>query len=139
RSHAGAIGVMQVMPATAADPSVGIPDISSAEANIHAGVKYMRHLRDHYFDAPGISPLDRVLFSLAAYNAGPGNIAKARRRAARMGFDENRWFGHVEAAAARVISREPVVYVGNIYKYYIAYETTAAMQAARDAARGKWD
>ncbi|MBE9553146.1 MAG: lytic transglycosylase F, partial [Proteobacteria bacterium] len=100
RSHAGAIGVMQVMPATAADPSVGIPDISSAEANIHAGVKYMRHLRDHYFDAPGISPLDRVLFSLAAYNAGPGNIARARRRAARMGFDENRWFGHVEAAAA---------------------------------------
>jgi membrane-bound lytic murein transglycosylase MltF len=79
--------------------------------------------------------LDRVLFSLAAYNAGPANVAKARRRAVKMGFDRNKWFGHVEVAAARSISREPVVYVRNIYKYYVALETTAAMQAARDDAR----
>lgn len=139
RSHAGARGVMQVMPRTAADPNVGIPDISTAEANIHAGVKYMRFLRDRYFDAPEIAPLDRVLFSLAAYNAGPANIARARRRAKRMGFDRNIWFGHVEVAAARAISREPVTYVRNIYKYYIALETTGAMQAARDAARRQWE
>ena len=139
RSHAGAIGVMQVMPATAADPNVGIPDISTAEANIHAGVKYMRHLRDHYYNAPEIAPLDRVLFSLAAYNAGPRNVARARQRAGKMGFDPNRWFGHVEVAAARAISREPVIYVRNIYKYYIALETAAAMQAARAAARRRWD
>ncbi len=139
RSHAGALGVMQVMPRTAADPNVGIPDISTAETNIHAGVKYIRFLRDRYFDAAEITPLDRVLFSLAAYNAGPANIAKARLRAGRMGFDRNIWFGHVEVAAARAISREPVVYVRNIYKYYIAYETTAAMQAARDEARRGWD
>jgi len=139
RSHAGAVGVMQVLPRTAADPNVGIPDIGTAEANIHAGVKYMRFLRDRYFDGAEIAPLDRVLFSLAAYNAGPANIAKARRRAVKMGFDADRWFGHVEVAAARAISREPVVYVRNVYKYYIAYETTAAMQAARDAARRQWD
>jgi membrane-bound lytic murein transglycosylase MltF len=139
RSRAGALGVMQVMPRTAADPNVGIPDISTADANIHAGVKYMRFLRNRYFDAPEIAPLDRVLFSLAAYNAGPRNIARARLRAARMGFDANRWFGHVEVAAARAISREPVIYVRNIYKYYIALETTGAMQAARDEARRRWD
>ncbi len=134
RSHAGAVGIMQVLPRTAADPVVGIPDIGTAEANIHAGVKYMRFLRDRYFDAPEIAPLDRVLFSLAAYNAGPRNIARARLRAERMGFDRDRWFGQVEVAAARAISREPVTYVRNIYKYYVALETTAAMQAARDRA-----
>ena len=139
RSHAGAIGIMQVMPRTAADPNVGISDISTPEANIHAGVKYMRFLRDRYFAAEDIAPLDRVLFALAAYNAGPGNVAKARQRAEKMGFDRNRWFGHVEVAAARAISREPVIYVRNIYKYYIALETAAAMQAARAAARRKWN
>lgn len=138
RSHAGAVGIMQVLPATAADSNVGIADISTPEANIHAGVKYMRFLRDHYFDAEDIAPLDRVLFSLAAYNAGPRNIAKARQRAERMGFDRNKWFGHVEVAAARAISREPVVYVRNIYKYYIALETAGAMQAARNEARRRW-
>jgi membrane-bound lytic murein transglycosylase MltF len=139
RSHAGAVGVMQVMPRTAADPNVGIPDISTPEANIHAGVKYLRFLRDRYFDAPDISPVDRVLFSMAAYNAGPRNIARARLRAGKMGFDANRWFGHVEVAAARVVSREPVIYVRNIYKYYIALESAAAMQAARNAAKRRWD
>lgn len=37
RSKVGAIGIMQVMPATAADPSVGIPDIEIAERNVEAG------------------------------------------------------------------------------------------------------
>ncbi len=134
-SDAGAVGVMQVRPPTAADPNVAIPDIHETEPNIHAGVKYLRHLRDRYFDEPEIAPLDRVLFSLAAYNAGPGAIARARRRAERMGFDRNRWFGHVEVAAARTISREPVTYVRNIYKYYIAYKTADALSAARRAAR----
>lgn len=139
RSHAGAVGIMQVMPRTAAGPNVGIPDIATPEANIHAGVKYLRHLRDTYFSSAEIAPLDQVLFSLAAYNAGPSNIARARRRATRMGFDPNKWFGHVEVAAARTISREPVIYVRNIFKYYVALETTAAMQAARDEARREWD
>ena len=139
RSRADAVGIMQVLPRTAAGPNVGIPDISTAEANIHAGVKYLRHLRDAYFDSPEISQLNQVLFSLAAYNAGPSNIAQARRRARPMGFDPDRWFGHVEVAVARTISREPVIYVRNIYKYYVALETTAAMQAARDAARREWE
>jgi len=134
-SPAGAIGVMQVLPATAADSKIGIESIEEVGPNVHAGVKYLRFLQDHYFDAPDIAPLDRVLFSLAAYNAGPGAISRARRRAATMGFDENRWFGHVEVAAARSISREPVRYVRNIYKYYIAYKTANALQTARDAAR----
>jgi membrane-bound lytic murein transglycosylase MltF len=138
-SRAGAVGVMQVLPTTAADPNVGIEGIDQLDANVHAGVKYLRFLRDRYFDAPEIAPLDRVLFSLAAYNAGPRAIARARKRASGMGFDPNRWFGHVEVAAARTISREPVTYVRNIYKYYIGYKTATTLRAARAKARGGLD
>ena len=85
-------------------------------------MKYLRFLRDQYFSDPGMTDFDRALFSFAAYNAGPGNIAKARKRAAAMGLDPNVWFGNVEFAAGRTISREPVVYVRNILKYYVTYE-----------------
>ena len=129
RSRAGAIGIMQVMQATANDRVVAIPDIENAESNVHAGVKYLRYLRSRYFDGPEIAPVDRVLFAFAAYNAGPGGIRKARKRASKMGLDPNRWFDNVEIAAARVISREPVIYVRNIYKYYVSYKL---LQNARD-------
>ncbi len=135
RSRAGAIGIMQVLRTTAADPNVGIPDIDDPEQNVHAGVKYLRFIRSRYFSSREIEPLDRVLFSFAAYNAGPGNLRRARRRAVEMGFDRNRWFGNVEVAAARTISSEPVVYVRNIYKYYIAYKQLEERRAAREAAR----
>ena len=127
RSHAGAVGVMQVLPSTAADPKIDIQDIELTGPNIHAGVKYLRFVKDRYFDDPAIAPLDQMLFAFAAYNAGPRAIARARRKAERMGLDPNRWFGNVEVAAARTISREPVVYVRNIYKYYVAYGQVAAL------------
>jgi len=122
RSPVGAVGIMQILPSTAADPNVNIPDIHDPEQNVHAGVKYLRFIRERYFSAPEIKPLDQVLFSLAAYNAGPANIAQARNKADAMGFDANRWFGHVEVAASRTVSREPAIYVRNIYKYYVAYK-----------------
>lgn len=132
RSHVGAVGVMQVMPATARDPNVDIPDIHVAERNVEAGVKYLRFLRDRYFDDPAISPLDKVLMSFAAYNAGPGNIAKSRRRAEKMGLDPNVWFGNVEVATAKAVSREPVVYVRNIMKYYVTYRVAENRKSAHN-------
>ncbi len=131
RSRAGAVGIMQVLPSTAADPNVGIEGIEKLGPNVHAGVKYLRFLKDRYYSEPEISPLDKVLFAFAAYNAGPRSIARARRKAAKMGLDPNRWFGQVEIAAARTISREPVIYVRNIYKYYVAYQRIAALAAAK--------
>jgi membrane-bound lytic murein transglycosylase MltF len=130
RSPLGAVGIMQVMPATACDPSVGIPDIHIAERNVEAGVKYLRFMHERYFSDPALSPLDRTLFAFAAYNAGPGNIAKARKHAEEMGLDPNVWFDSVELAAARVISREPVVYVRNILKYYASYQLAEERRAA---------
>jgi membrane-bound lytic murein transglycosylase MltF len=137
RSPVGAIGVMQVMPSTARDPNVNIPEIHLQEPNIHAGVKYLRFLRNRYFSGPELSALDQTLFTFAAYNAGPGNIGKARKRAAKLGLDPNVWLDNVEIAAARVVSREPVVYVRNIYKYYVAYKllTEGSLRAAPDGRR----
>lgn len=135
RSPVGAIGIMQIMPATASDPAVNIRDIHLAEANIHAGVKYLRYLREQYFDDPDMSKENRALFSFAAYNAGPGNIEKARQMARRMRLDPNVWFGNVEVAAARVVSREPVVYVRNILKYYVTHRRLTETALAKEKAR----
>ena len=122
RSHRGAIGIMQLLPSTAADKNIGIPDISTEENNIHAGARYMAFLRDRYFSDPAIAPVDRMAFSWAAYNAGPAKVRKMRAKAQEMGLDPNRWFGNVEVAAARIVGRETVRYVANIYKYYTAYK-----------------
>lgn len=120
-SPSGAVGVMQILPSTAADPNVNIPDIDTLEGNIHAGVKYLAFLRDRYFGAEPMDDLNKLLFTLASYNAGPAKIAQFRREAEAMGLNPNLWFDHVEIVAAREIGRETVHYVGNIYKYYIAY------------------
>lgn len=137
RSRAGAVGIMQLLPSTAADPNVNVRNIEKAENNVHAGTKYLRFLRDRYFSDPKIEPLDSVLFSFAAYNAGPRNIARAQKKAAALGLDPNQWFGNVEVAASRVISREPVIYVRNIYKYYVAYRLIEGKRKKREAARTK--
>ncbi len=134
RSPAGAVGVMQVLPTTAADKAVGIPDISTLENNIHAGVKYLNWLRKTYFSDPAISPLDQVLFSFAAYNAGPGNMRRARKRTVKLGFDPNRWFNNVEIGMFRAVSGEPASYVRNIYKYYVTYQAVEKSRKAREKA-----
>jgi membrane-bound lytic murein transglycosylase MltF len=121
RSSAGAIGVMQVLPSTAADPNVGIPDITTLDNNIHAGTKYLRFVRDRYFSDPEMDPLNQTLFTFAAYNAGPARIRGLREEAARTGLDANQWFGSVEHVAAKRIGRETVQYVSNIGKYWVAY------------------
>jgi membrane-bound lytic murein transglycosylase MltF len=133
-SSAGAVGVMQVLPSTAADKAVGIPDISTIENNVNAGVKYLHWLRKTYYSDETISPLDRVLFSFAAYNAGPGNMRRARSRAKKLGFDSNQWFSNVEIGMYRAVSGEPASYVRNIYKYYVTYQGVERTRLARETA-----
>jgi membrane-bound lytic murein transglycosylase MltF len=79
-SHAGAVGLMQVLPSTAANPPINISEIKrSADNNVHAGVKYMRYLIDYYFAGEQMDPLNRQLFALAAYNCGPGECQKIKK------------------------------------------------------------
>jgi len=120
-SRAGAIGIMQMLPSTATDKSVGIPDISTVENNIHAGTKYLRYIVDHYFDDPEIDEVNRTLFAFASYNAGPNRIRRLRANAAESGYDPNQWFRNVEVVVANEVGREPVRYVSNIFKYYTVY------------------
>lgn len=121
RSAAGAIGVMQILPSTAKDKNVNIPDIKNMDKNIHAGVRYLRFLRNRYFENEPMDNLNKMLFAFASYNAGPAKITRIRRYAEKAGLDPNVWFRNVELMAAKRIGREPVQYVGNIYKYYTAY------------------
>jgi len=65
--------------------------------------------------------LDKMLFTFAAYNAGPAKVRRLRTDAEKMGLDPNIWFDNVAVAAAKRIGRETVQYVANIYKYYTAY------------------
>jgi len=126
RSHVGAIGVMQLLQSTADDMDVG--DIMELENNIHAGVKYVRYVMDHFFNDPAIDQRNRMLLALASYNAGPGRIRSLRRKAAERGLDPNQWFDHVEIVVAQDIGRETVNYVRNIFKYYIAYRMIMRQQ-----------
>jgi len=120
KSHVGAIGVMQVMPATGRELKVG--DIHKTDPNIHAGTKYIHLMRDRYFNDPAIDEINRMYFAFAAYNAGPGNVIKMRKLAKKQGLDANIWFDNVELVMLQHIGREPVQYVSNISKYYLAYK-----------------
>jgi membrane-bound lytic murein transglycosylase MltF len=133
RSRVGAIGVMQLMPATGAQMKVG--DIHQLEPNIHAGVKYLRHVEDTYFDEPSLDPVVKALFAFASYNAGPNRILSLRKEAARRGLDPDRWFRNVEYVAADKIGQETVTYVSNIFKYYVAYQLVAQAERDRETAR----
>jgi membrane-bound lytic murein transglycosylase MltF len=126
RSRVGAVGLMQILPSTAADKQIAVGDIHLPENNIHAGVKYLALLRDLYFNDPEMDPVERIRFALAAYNAGPARMKRIRKLAAEMGYDPNRWFQHCEIAALRIVGRETVRYVRNINKYYVSY--TLAVQ-----------
>ena len=132
KSAVGAIGVMQVMPATGKELKVG--DITETEANIHAGIKYMRWMIDNYYEKEPMTKLDKALFAFASYNAGAGRIAQLRKEAAKRGLDPNVWFQNVEYVAAEKIGQETVTYVSNIYKYYIGYTLILEGQAAKQDA-----
>jgi membrane-bound lytic murein transglycosylase MltF len=133
RSRSGAIGVMQVTPATGKEMNVG--DIKRTEPNIHAGTKYIRFMIDQYYKNEPMNDLNKGLFAFASYNAGPNRIQQLRQQAAKQGLDPNVWFNNVELVAAERIGRETVQYVSNIYKYYVAYRLINEEEAAREQAK----
>lgn len=119
KSSVGAIGVMQIMPATGKDMNVG--DIQVTEVNINAGIKYMRFMMDTYYKNEPMDDINKMLMTFASYNCGPGRMKSLRAETAKRGMNPNIWFGNVERITAERVGQETVTYVSNIYKYYLAY------------------
>ena len=135
RSPVGAVGVMQIMPATGAE--LGVGDINQLEPNIHGGVKFIRSMIDQHFASDSVTTLNQALLALAAYNAGPGRVQRLRTEAAKQGLDPNIWRNNVELIAARRIGAETVTYVANIYRYYVAYRLAELEAEARQKQKEK--
>ncbi|HKU71754.1 MAG TPA: transglycosylase SLT domain-containing protein, partial [Burkholderiales bacterium] len=141
KSRVGAIGVMQIMPATGKALRVG--DITQLEPNIHAGAKYLDEIMNRYFRDARFSELDRALFAFASYNAGPARIAGMRTEARKRGLDADRWFDNVELVVGERLGLQTTTYVRNIFKYYTAYrlleeaqlESSRALETVRPGAR----
>lgn len=131
KSRVGAVAIMQLLPSTATDKSVGIRNYRQLEGNIEAGAKYNRYVADTYFDDPAIYELNRILFVLASYNAGPNRVARVRKLAK----DPNSWFGEVEWQVLKAAGAEPVKYVKNIYIYYVVFSRIHAYDTQKKAAQ----
>jgi len=131
KSWAGAMGLLQVMPQTAAE--LGVEDPWDPESNIRAGVKYLSWLLQRF--EPTLPRRQRIRFALAAYNAGLGHVRDARRLAKVTGLNPDRWFGNVEKAIVLLEKQkfykrarhgycrgsEPMQYVSRIQTKYDAY------------------
>jgi membrane-bound lytic murein transglycosylase MltF len=134
KSPVGAIGVMQLMPATGRSLKVG--DITVTESNVHGGAKYLDQLMTQYFKDAKFDEQNRTLFAFASYNAGPGNISKMRKEAETRGLDPDVWFNNVEVVTAEKIGIETTTYVRNIFKYYVSHRFTRS-RSARHATQGR--
>lgn len=136
RSKSGAVGIMQLLPSTAKDPNINIPNIYNLENNIHAGNKYLRFILDRYYAGNHMDRLNQHLFAFASYNAGPARILSLRKRAEQQGLDPNIWFQNVEIVAGQAIGRETVQYVMNIFKYYVAYKLAFEQMESQHLRKG---
>jgi membrane-bound lytic murein transglycosylase MltF len=134
RSQAGAVGVMQITPATAA--AVGVRDVTTVDDNVQAGVKYLRFVVDRYYADEPVDRQNKALFAFASYKAGPERVQRLRAKARALGLSPNVWFNNVEVVAARELGRETVDYVSNIYKYQIAFKAIVARQQRQDGRPG---
>ena len=118
-SPAGACGLMQLMPATAKDLNVTYEHIHDPDCNLRAGITYLRDQVRHFPEIP--DETERIKFSLAAYNAGRGNINKAIKEARKASeADWTRWDvtnGYLGKITGHH-SKETITYVERIMKYW---------------------
>ncbi|MCO5233222.1 MAG: transglycosylase SLT domain-containing protein [Chitinophagales bacterium] len=95
KSWAGAVGLMQLMPATARRFGLNsMQEIYHPELNIKTGTKYIAWLENFWKEIK--DETERKKFILASYNAGEGHVKDAQRLAQKYGYDSNKWDGNVE-------------------------------------------
>jgi len=131
----GARGLMQLMPATAAE--VGVSDPSLPRESLEGGVRYLEQLGRAFERIP--DSLQRIKFTLAAYNCGLGHVQDARRLAELRGLDPNTWDQHVDRMVLSlsypknynedvvqygyVRGVEPYRYVRQVFERYAHYQS----------------
>ena len=88
-SWAGAKGLMQIMPSTAAHLGLPQSQINDPEQNIYAAVRYICELGNHFKDVR--DPFERSFFVLASYNGGYFHIRDAMNLAEKFGKNKYKW------------------------------------------------
>jgi len=134
KSWAGAVGLMQVIPRFV---DIDYDDLYDPVTNIKEGVRIFKEHLGHY---SYMDSTNQIAFSLAAYNAGMGRVADARRLAMDHNNNPNEWeyvadaflklmqrryYQHARHGFARGI--ETVQYVDEIMNRYRTYETILAL------------
>ena len=128
-SWAGASGLMQLMPSTAAQMGLKKELIFKPAENIAAATRYISHLQNIFKSVP--DPMERIMFVLGAYNAGPGHIQDAQALARKYGRNANSWSDvsqFVRGLSQAKYYRDPVVHHG----YMIGSETYGYVQSIVD-------
>ena len=88
RSWAGAMGLLQLMPATARE--VGVRNPYDPQQNVEGAVRYLAKLEDAWKEEIPDEE-ERIKFVLASYNAGRGHVLDAQRLAKKNGHDPALW------------------------------------------------
>ena len=131
KSWAGACGLMQIMPSTAAHLGLPMSAIHDAEANIAASARYMAELQGHFQDVG--DPSQRVLFALASYNGGYFHIRDAMALTRKHGGNPYNW-GSVREYVLRL--SQPAYYHDPAVKYGYMRGTETADYV--DRIRARW-
>jgi membrane-bound lytic murein transglycosylase F len=113
RSWAGAQGVMQLMPPTAA--SLGVINPLNPDENIRGGTRYLVAMMEQWkSQVPDAD--ERLKFALASYNAGFAHVEDARKLAKKHSKDNTVWFDQTElfilALSRPEFFNDPVVQYG---------------------------
>ena len=132
----GAVGLMQVLPTTAARFGVAEQDLLNPEFNLQAGTRFLQWL-DNYWYKRIQDTTQLHYFVLASYNVGPGHVLDAMRLAEKYGLNPHIWKDNVEVMLRNksqpkyytdeVVKYgycngiQPVVYVSKIMDYYAYY------------------
>ncbi len=134
-SWSGAQGLMQLMPATAQE--LGVSDRSNAAQSLQGGVRYLSGLYHRFQEVP--DSLQRIKFTLAAYNCGYNHVEDARTLAEISGLNKDRWdqnvdsmllslrspsqYNRKEVRGGYVRGEEPYRYVQKIFERYEHYRS----------------
>ena len=134
KSRVGARGLMQLMPSTYKEiksaSSLPMKAINDPESNIAAGILFDRDLYKRWEDHKVEE--ERLRFTFAGYNAGPGTMLRAKRTARELKLDEYRWKS-MEIAAPNVQRwryKETIGYISTIEQNYAALKALPSRQSA---------